>query len=153
MKLNSLTSQILSFLLLIYVEYAASLEYPWMYYYPYGNNVTLKPLFQNETEKIVIKTCKWILPNNVELIPGVYISDPKRYQITKYNCELTIKDIQKDTNGVYHCNINNKYISKAMLNIHGAPKASMLEEFTPNLIAGFSTFGGKFFNKSNLELR
>ena len=35
-----------------------------------------------------------------------------------------------------------------MLNVHGAPKASLLEEFTPNLIAGFSTFGGNII-KSN----
>lgn len=29
-----------------------------------------------------------------------------------------------------------------MLNVHGAPKASTLEEYTPNLIAGFATAGG-----------
>lgn len=132
-----------SLLLLVSLELvAASIDYPWMYYLHYGNNVTLKPLFQNESEKILIKTCKWILPNSVELIPDVYIADTKRYSIVKYKCELTITNIQKDTNGIYHCNINDKYISKAMLNVHGAPKASLLEEFTPNLIAGFSAFGG-----------
>lgn len=120
----------------------AVIEFPWMYYLPYGKTVTLKPLFQNETEKILIKTCKWITPNNVEIIPDVYMIDKSRYSIVKSKCELTINNIQKDTNGVYHCNINDKYISKAMLNVHGAPKASLLEEFTPNLIAGFSTFGG-----------
>lgn len=126
----------------------AVIQFPWMYYLPYGKTVTLKTLFQNETEKILIKTCKWITPNNVELIPDVYIKDMSRYSIVKSKCELTIKNIQKDTNGVYHCNINDKYISKAMLNVHGAPKASLLEEFTPNLIAGFSTFGGNII-KSN----
>ena len=80
----------------------AVIQFPWMYYLPYGKTVTLKTLFQNETEKILIKTCKWITPNNVELIPDVYIKDMSRYSIVKSKCELTIKNIQKDTNGVYH---------------------------------------------------
>jgi len=143
MKMNLMRSFITFFFSIGLTSSSASLDYPWMYYLQYGNNVTLKPLFQNQSEKIIIKTCKWVLPNNVELIPDVYIPDENRYKIVKYKCELTIRNIQEDTNGVYHCYINdNKYISKAMLNVHGAPKASLLEEFTPNLISGFSTFAG-----------
>ena len=45
--------------------------------------------------------------------------------------------------------MNDFFISKAMLNVHGAPKSSAWEEWRPNIIAGFATFGGfriKFFN-------
>lgn len=125
---------------------SAAFDYPWMYYLPYGNDVTLKPLFKNDTEVILIKTCKWITPSGKEIIPGIYNPDPNRYSITKYDCQLKITDIQKDTNGVYHCNINDKYISKAMLNVHGAPGKTMIEELKPNIIAGFVTFFSRRFN-------
>ena len=51
-------------------------------------------------------------------------------------------EIQEDTNGIYHCIVNDFYISKAMLNVYGAPFSSALEQYKPNIIAGFSTFGG-----------
>ncbi len=141
--MNSIKTLVIILTSIAFASASFSLDYPWMYYLPYGKDVTLKPLFRNKSEKIIIKTCKWVLPNNVELIPDVYISDENRYKLTNYNCELTIRNIQKDTDGIYHCYINGyKYISKAMLNVHGAPKATLLEEFTPNLIAGFSTFAG-----------
>ena len=124
-------------------------EYPWMYFKKYGEDVVLTPLFENKSEVVMIKTCKWITPNNVVLIPN-YMLDSNRYKIEKSSCELTITNIQKDTNGIYHCSINDKYISKAMLNVHGAPKNSLLEEFTPNLIAGFATAGG--FNQFLFEI-
>ena len=122
---------------------SANLDYPWMYYLQYGNNVTLKPLFKNETEVILIKTCKWTSPKGIEIIPDVYNPDPNRYSINKYDCQLRITNIQADTNGIYHCNINDKYISKAMLNLHGAPGKTMAEELRPNIIAGLVTFFSK----------
>ncbi len=141
-----MNSKALIFIVLFILKICkASIDYPWMYHLSYGKTVTLKPLFQNESEKILIKTCKWITPNNVEIIPNVYNPDIKRYRLVKSKCELTIINNQKDTNGIYHCVINDKYISKAMLNVHGAPKNTLLEEFTPNLIAGFTTAGGFFF--------
>jgi hypothetical protein len=124
------------------IKHIAGINYPWMYYLPYGLSVTLKPLFRNESELVTIRSCKWTTPNNVDLYPDMYNYDVNRYSIDKARCELTIYNIQKDTNGIYHCVINDYLISKAMLNVHGAPKASLLEEYTPNLIAGFSTFGG-----------
>jgi hypothetical protein len=120
----------------------ASSYYPWMYYLPYGQSVTLKPLFRNESEFVTIKSCKWVTPKGVEFYPDLYNYDVNRFSIDKARCELTIYNNQRDTNGIYHCVINDLLISKAMLNVHGAPKNSLLEEYTPNLIAGFSTFGG-----------
>ena len=113
-----------------------------MYYLPYGHDVTLKPLYANKTERILIKSCKWTTPANVDLIPDIYISDPNRYSIDRSTCWLTIFNNQADTNGVYHCTVNSALVSKAMLNVHGAPKATLIEQYTPNLIAGFSTAGG-----------
>ena len=120
----------------------ASVHYPWMYYLPYGLAVTLKPLFKNDTEFVSIRSCKWVTPGQVALYPDMRNFDVDRYSIDKARCQLTIYNNQKDTNGIYHCVINDVLISKAMLNVHGAPKSSLLEEYTPNLIAGFSTFGG-----------
>ena len=142
-------------LVLLLCQSCKAFDYPWMYLKKYGQDVVLTPLFENKSDVVMIKTCKWITPNNVVLIPNVYMLDSNRYKIEKSSCELTITNIQKDTNGIYHCNINDKYISKAMLNVHGAPKNSLLEEFTPNLIAGFATAGGfnqvlMNINKTNL---
>ena len=119
-----------------------AINYPWMYYLPYGSTVTLRPLFRNETELPVIKSCKWTTPKQIELLPDAYNYDTSRYNMDKARCELTIFNNQKDTSGVYHCIINDEFVSKAMLNVHGAPKASLLEQYRPNLIAGFSTFAG-----------
>ncbi len=120
---------------------SASVYYPWMYFLPYGETVTLKPLFQNISEIDEIRSCKWTTPKNLDIVPGSYNYDLERYRLDKVKCELTIYDIQKDTNGIYHCTVNDFFISKAMLNVHGAPKNSFLEQYTPNLIAGFSTAG------------
>ena len=122
----------------------ATVYYPWMYYLPYGNTVTLKPLFKNRSEVINIESCRWITPKQVELIPDVYNFDIYRYRLFKSTCELTIFNIQKDTNGIYHCIVNEMYVSKAMLNVHGAPKESIYEEFKPNLIAGLITAASKY---------
>ena len=131
------------FLILQFIEQSFQIDYPWMYYIPYGQTVVLKPLYRNLTaDDVVVKTCKWTTPKQIDLLPDNYNYDQFRYKIDKVKCELTIYDIQKDTNGIYHCTVNDFYISKAMLNVHGAPKNSVYEEWKPNLIAGFATFGG-----------
>lgn len=134
---------IIVLILFVGASLVEAIYYPWMYYLPYGLTVTLKPLFKNESDIPVIRSCKWVTPGKVELFAELYNYDISRYSINKATCELTVYNNQRDTNGVYHCVINEFYISKAMLNVHGAPKASLIEEYTPNLIAGFSTFGGK----------
>ena len=136
------------FIFIVFVIFLAAdsvlstVNYPWMYYLPYGNTVTLKPLFKNRTEIESFDVCKWTTPNKIDLIADVYTYDIYRYRLDKQTCELTIFNIQKDTNGVYHCTVNEKYISKAMLNVHGAPKNSLYEEFRPNIIAGFTAAAG-----------
>ena len=100
-------------------------------------------MFKNKTEKVNIKSCKWVTPNGQVMIPDVYIIDKDRYRIDKRKCELTITNIQKDTNGIYHAVINDFYISKAMLNVHG-PKKPLYETYLPNIIAGFSSAAGYF---------
>lgn len=120
-----------------------SVFYPWMYYYPYGETVTLKPLFKNDSDaKVTITKCKWISPDRIIFDPDAPTYETNKHYVDKAKCELTIFNIQKDTDGIYHCIVNDKFISKALLNVHGAPKQSTLEEYTPNLIAGFSTAGG-----------
>lgn len=120
----------------------AAINFPWMYYLPYGETVTMRPLYKNDTGSVVVTSCKWTSPLNVLLNPDAITYDKNRYFIDKNNCELTIFNIQPETNGVYHCLVNDFLISKAMLNVHGAPKRTVLEEYTPNLIAGFATAGG-----------
>ncbi|RNA11131.1 hypothetical protein BpHYR1_009945 [Brachionus plicatilis] len=118
-----------------------AIDYPWMYYLPYGEDVTLKPLFQNKTETILIQSCKWLTPMQIPITREGLSYDTDRYFLDTSKCELTIYNNQKDTNGIYHCIINNKYVSKAMLNVYGAPKDTLLEEYLPNIIAGSSTAG------------
>ena len=130
------------FILLQLSRLTYQIDYPWMYYLPYGQTVVLKPLYRNQNETVIVKSCKWTTPKQVDLLPDNYNYDQFRYRIDKVKCELTIYDIQKDTNGIYHCTVNDFFISKAMLNVHGAPKNSAWEEWRPNIIAGFATFGG-----------
>ena len=63
-------------------------------------------MFKNKTAKVVIKSCKWITPSGQVMIPDVYIIDKDRYRIDKRKCELTITNIQKDTNGILLIKIN-----------------------------------------------
>jgi hypothetical protein len=123
-------------------DFSYAFDYPWMYYLPYGETVILKPLFKNESEVISIDSCKWLTPKQLIITADSTNYDIERYKLDAEKCELTIFNNQHDTNGVYHCIVNDFYISKAMLNVHGAPKATVLEEFTPNLIAGFAAAGG-----------
>ena len=113
-----------------------------MYYVPYGSDVSLAPLKRNETDGLEITDCKWTTPNNVDLYPDQVNFESDRYRIYIPTCNLTIYNIQEDTNGIYHCTINKKFISKAMLNYHGPPPKDFLDEYKWNLIAGFSTAGG-----------
>ena len=145
----TLSLSVVSILFLVIIKFEdvrSQVNYPWMYYLPYGETVVLKPLYRNESESVIVNSCKWTTPKQVDLLPDSYNFDQFRYKIDKVKCELTIYDIQKDTNGIYHCTVNDFYISKAMLNVHGAPKNSLLEQWTPNLIAGFATFGGKYLS-------
>ena len=124
MKIEMSTTHFCLFLALMFVWTSATLaivKFPWMYYLPYGETVTLKPLFENETEaaNLTIKSCRWRTPRGIDLMPDIINFDSERYILDKQSCELTIINNQRDTNGVYHCIINEFYISKAMLNVHG----------------------------------
>lgn len=121
-------------LVFICLKSVLAIDYPWMYYLQYGKDVTLKPLFQNKTGSVSIDSCKWLTPENTQITES-----SSRFILDKTTCELTIRNNQKDTNGIYHCIVNEIYFSKAMLNVYGAPKETLLEEYTPNMIAGFST--------------
>ncbi|CAF0705592.1 unnamed protein product [Brachionus calyciflorus] len=129
------------FVILFLIDLTHAIYYPWMYYLPYGEDVTLKPLYRNKTEKIVVKSCKWVTPNKAIIDMDNFNYDTDRYYLDKAKCELTVFNNQKDTNGIYHCIVNQLFISKAMLNVHGAPKDSLYEEYKPNIIAGFTTAG------------
>lgn len=123
-------------------EITINAKMPWMYYLPYGENVELKPLFQNTTDVPEITSCRWVLPNNDHMTPDdPYSMKSTRYRLHSENCTLTVLDNQRDTNGIYHCVVNDQYVSKAMLNVFGAPILDKLVKYKPNLIAGFSAFG------------
>jgi hypothetical protein len=145
MKMNQLFEIFFLILYLIHnrhVNGEMASDYPWMYYRPYGDNVTLSPLFQNESiaKSIQITSCEWITPNHDYILAHFPEYDTNRFKLDTQNCTLTIVNIQSDTNGVYHCKINNIYISKAMLNINGPPAKSLTQKYKYNIIAGFSTF-------------
>lgn len=129
-------------ILMVCMKTISATDFPWMYYLPYGEDVTLKPLFQNKTETILIQSCKWITPTQIPISKNSLTYDIERYFLDATKCELTIYNNQKDTNGIYHCIVNNNLVSKAMLNVYGAPKETLLEEYLPNIIAGSSTAGG-----------
>ena len=118
---------------------SGAVHFPWMYYLPYGQDVTLKPLYKNETQaqNLTITSCRWTTPRNVDLYPGQPNLDTQRYHIDARTCELTIFNNQKDTNGVYHCTVNEMHISKAMLNVHGQFNASSNDQPVLDLIQNF----------------
>ena len=89
-------------------------DFEWMYYIKYGENVKLKPLKRNETDGIEITKCVWKTPSFNDLLASQVNDEPNsRYFIDEDACELTIFNIQADTNGIYHSIINDIYISKA----------------------------------------
>jgi hypothetical protein len=78
-------------------------------------DVVLRPLKKDSNERLIIRKCEWITPNRVRLRPGEANTDFVRHLIDPTRCELKIFNIQKNTNGIYHCVINDTYITKAML--------------------------------------
>jgi len=66
-------------------------------------------------------------PINQSVIPKYFIS---------LNGTLTITNIQSSDNGIYHffkMNNSNWIVSKALLNLHGAPFDSIWLEYWPNV--------------------
>lgn len=132
--------------LLISIFYYANADFEWMYLVPYGSNVTLKPLKRAEfdSEDFELKKCEWRTPNGIRIRPHHPNDwDNVHYFLNEDSCELTIFNIQKHTNGIYHCMINDQYVSKAMLNYHGPPSKNFFDEYKWNFLAGFSSAGCK----------
>ena len=107
-----------------------------MYHKPYGTTVHLEPLF-NKTQCFPQSQCYWLLPDkHTQIYYPVNASASSKYTISS-NGILTIVDIQASDNGIYHFFQleNNKWIvSKALLNLHGAPFATLWLEYWPNVI-------------------
>lgn len=121
---------------------ASALDFEWMYLHKYGSDVVLKPLKPLEDTYNTIDTCHWIDPEGKKLNSAE--ADTSKYEIDDATCHLTLKNIQKNSNGIYHSVINNQFYSKAMLNYHGPPAESAIEEYRWNLLAGFLTGFGMF---------
>lgn len=107
--------------------------YKWMYFKPYGSTVNLEPLFNN-TQCLSQSQCYWLLPDKHTRVnyPGNVTS---KYSIST-NGILTIDNIQPSDNGIYHffkMNDSNWIVSKALLNLHGAPFESLWLEYWPNV--------------------
>ena len=106
-----------------------------MYFEPYGSTVYLEPLF-NDTQCTTPSQCYWLLPDKTtRLYYPLNGSTQSRYAIG-FNGVLTIGDIQASDNGIYHFfRMNNSewIVSKALLNLHGAPFPSLWLEYWPNV--------------------
>lgn len=140
-------------------------DFEWMYLRKYGSNVTLKPLAPLDKNDTILTTfikseCRWLLPDfKTYLWPNVVNTDAKsRYKINLNDCSLEITSINEEDNGIYHVflngtdtNENGTYVTKAMLNYHGPPYDSFIDEYRYNLIAGFSTFGGMYKNSKTTK--
>ena len=107
-----------------------------MYHQPYGSTVRLEPLFNQTDCTIRSSQCYWLLPDK-----HTRLNYPLTGNLTsKYTIEsdgiLIIRDIQESDNGIYHFfRMNNSQwiISKALLNLRGAPYASLWLEYWPNV--------------------
>ncbi len=111
-------------------------QYKWMYFKPYGTTVNLEPLFNN-TQCISQSQCYWLLPDKTTRInyPANSSSLTSKYSISS-NGILTVVNIQPSDNGIYHffkTNNSNWIVSKALLNLHGAPFDSLWLEYWPNV--------------------
>jgi len=106
-----------------------------MYHQPYGSIVNLEPLFNN-TECTTQSECYWLLPDkHTRLNYPLNGSITAKYSIGSDGI-LTIVNIQPTDNGIYHFfkkNDSNWIVSKALLNLHGAPFASLWLEYWPNV--------------------
>ncbi|CAF0991882.1 unnamed protein product [Adineta steineri] len=113
-------------------------QYKWMYFKPYGSTVNLEPLFNN-TQCIRESECYWLLPDkHTRVNYPVNKTLTAKYSIAS-NGILTIVDIQANDNGIYHffkMNNSNWIVSKALLNLHGAPFDSVWLEYWPNVVGG-----------------
>jgi len=110
-------------------------QYKWMYFKPYGSTVNLEPLFNN-TQCTTQSQCYWLLPNkNGRLDYPLNESRTSKYSILS-NGTLIIVNIQSSDNGIYHffmMNNSNWIVSKALLNLHGAPFDTLWLEYWPNV--------------------
>lgn len=110
--------------------------YPWMYFQPYGSTVRLEPLF-NETQCTSRSSpCYWLLPDkHTRLDYPLNEASTSKYSMES-NGILIIRDIQENDNGIYHffrMNHSDWIVSKALLNLHGAPYPSIWLEYWPNV--------------------
>lgn len=112
-----------------------------MYHQPYGSTVHLEPLF-NQTICNNQTPCHWLLPDKT--IKYHYPSNerpPAKYSIAS-NGTLTIENIQSSDNGIYHFfrkNDANWTVSKAILNLRGAPYRSIWLEYWPNVTSSLDS--------------
>jgi hypothetical protein len=106
-----------------------------MYYKPYGSTINLEPLF-NDTQCTTESQCYWLLPDkHTRLNYPINGSTTSKYSILS-NGTLIIVNIQPSDNGIYHffrMNNSNWIVSKALLNLHGAPFDSLWLEYWPNV--------------------
>ncbi|UJR22138.1 hypothetical protein I4U23_025202 [Adineta vaga] len=132
--------QICFFLLILITKniFCTTVHYKWMYHKPYGTTVNLEPLF-NQTQCLPQSQCYWLLPDKyTRLTYPINTSLSSKYTIAADGV-LTIVDIQSSDNGIYHffqMNNSNWIVSKALLNLHGAPFASLWLEYWPNVVGG-----------------
>jgi hypothetical protein len=106
-----------------------------MYFESYGNTVHLEPLF-NSTQCNNQSQCYWLLPDKYTRLNYPLSGDI----LSKYSIGpdgiLKIINIQSNDNGIYHffkMNNTNWIVSKALLNLHGPPFASLWLEYWPNV--------------------
>jgi hypothetical protein len=136
-------------LLVTFCLFAVNADFEWMYLRKYGSDVTLKPLKPRDQPDFVYNInradCYWLKPSGEKLIPSIVNLNTDHYSIATDTCELTIFNIQAADNGIYHVYLNATYVTKAMLNYHGPPYESFLDEYGINFLAAFSTAGGILF--------
>ncbi|CAF1077780.1 unnamed protein product [Didymodactylos carnosus] len=119
-------------------------RYAWMYYEPYGSTVSLVPL-KNVGLCDDPKNCYWETPSKQQLNVANSIHNDK-YEL-KTNGTLIIKNINSNDNGIYHFHKQNKsqhLVSKALLNLHGAPFRTLWLEYWPNVLGGILAMASIF---------
>lgn len=106
-----------------------------MYHLPYGSTVHLQPLF-NQTECRTSSQCYWLLSDGFTRINYPFVEKIDSKYSFASNGTLTIRNIQSDDNGIYHffrLNQSKWIVSKAFLNLHGAPFPSVWAQYWPNV--------------------
>jgi hypothetical protein len=141
--------KLVDFLLILSFTVVKCLDFSWMYLKPYGSNVILKPLVPDSFNGTLDDFISQIRPFDCWWLSNDFktniTSDGRKYKIDKNKCELTISNIQESDNGIYHVYLNDKTVSKAMLNYYGPPYASFGEEYKYNFLTGlgFSVVAGR----------